>query len=680
MTVSAGVFRSDYLGDGVQVDFAVGFQALAEGDLVVYLTDPNDTSNPVKLTLTMDYTVSGNLYTGTGVVTMLVAPAAGYIISILRDMTLSQETDYEQYDDFPADSHERALDKLTMISQEQQEKLARVPIMPESVVLDLKFPAPKANTAILWNDDETTLVNGPTASQIASANAAAVAAEAARSLAETAQAAAENARDAAEAFAEGHHNALTNRDASDAHPIAAITGLQSALDSVPVLDAEGKLAELVLPKYAKDLDSVLRTETNRLISGEAQGTEGRWLCVFVGSVTPTEVTIGTIVGNLGTRLRDENTQVLKDYGDFELINPDHKHFTIGDSGVPYQGHFANSDYSSIRAIQLHPKHGDVRSDFTTGNTYPVFVFKESSGPADQQTGDLDVIEYFLGNNKTDTASVNAITGGVGSYATLNAGYWDGPNWQSQLLGDVPVFGSGTAQVRINPIKLSRTYIGTPVTQVRKNDGSWQTASVGDALSGGTVFWNATENRCSLNISNYASLGYSSEADMLDNSAVRVEYKTRARRVRPIANPAGLTVLGHVFVGNGFADYQEASLIYELINGVPVGGTANAVWTSLRSYEYSSYTTRRLFNRNLTHTVVAPNSTANPAVKALWGLYESGGTLHIAIWSKELVYDSVAGSWGDDGKIPVVDNVVTTTDDNGNVVLCGTYGWDTGIPV
>jgi hypothetical protein len=464
---------------------------------------------------------------------------------------------------------------------------------------------------------------------------------------------------------------------------AALRDVGTAPDSVPVLDAEGKLAELVLPKYAKDLDSVLRTETNKLISGEAQGTEGRWKCVFVGSVTPTEVTIGTIVGSLGTRLRDENTQVLKDYGNFELINPDYKHFTIGDSGAPYQGTFANSDYSSVRAIQLHPKHGDVTADFTTGNTYPVFVFQESSDPADQQTGNLDVVEYFLGNNKTDTASVNTITGGVGSYATLNVGHWDGPNWQSQLLGDVGVTS------HVISVKASRKFIDNIYNlncSVRRADGDYQSFSLGDwAHVTATQYGWAGDNMKNIfhiNITDsYAALGYTSEADMLANSVVKVEYKTKARRVRPIANPTNVRMLGDVWYANGYAPFQGADLVSELIGGVPVGGTINVMWAKIRTYEVNSYVWGDLFNRNLSHVAVVPNSgSTNPAVKALSGLYESGGTLRVAMWFKELVYDSVAGSWGDDGKIPVVDNVVTTTDDNGNVVLCGTYGWDTGIPV
>jgi len=50
---------------------------------------------------------------------MLVAPASGTRLIIYRDTEVVQETDYTSGDAFPAESHERALDRLTMILQEK---------------------------------------------------------------------------------------------------------------------------------------------------------------------------------------------------------------------------------------------------------------------------------------------------------------------------------------------------------------------------------------------------------------------------------------------------------------------------------------------------------------------------------------------------------------------------------
>ena len=50
---------------------------------------------------------------------MLAAPATGTRLVIYRDTEVVQETDYTSGDAFPAESHERALDRLTMILQEK---------------------------------------------------------------------------------------------------------------------------------------------------------------------------------------------------------------------------------------------------------------------------------------------------------------------------------------------------------------------------------------------------------------------------------------------------------------------------------------------------------------------------------------------------------------------------------
>ena len=56
---------------------------------------------------------------------MVTAPAAGTTLVIRRNTALTQETDYVANDPFPAETHEDALDKLNMQTQELQEQLDR---------------------------------------------------------------------------------------------------------------------------------------------------------------------------------------------------------------------------------------------------------------------------------------------------------------------------------------------------------------------------------------------------------------------------------------------------------------------------------------------------------------------------------------------------------------------------
>jgi hypothetical protein len=91
----------------------------------------------VPLELGADYTVAGLGRDQGGAVT-LTAPGlskAGTGLSLVmrRRMDFTQETDYRPHDVFPAETHERALDILTMICQELREMMSRALIAPPNV-------------------------------------------------------------------------------------------------------------------------------------------------------------------------------------------------------------------------------------------------------------------------------------------------------------------------------------------------------------------------------------------------------------------------------------------------------------------------------------------------------------------------------------------------------------------
>ena len=117
MTISTTDSRISYNGNGVTTEFSFPYRFLANGDIVVVSVDAAGVET-VK-TLTTDYTLTGAGDDAGGSVTMLVAPASGTRLIIYRDTEVVQETDYTSGDAFPAESHERALDRLTMILQEK---------------------------------------------------------------------------------------------------------------------------------------------------------------------------------------------------------------------------------------------------------------------------------------------------------------------------------------------------------------------------------------------------------------------------------------------------------------------------------------------------------------------------------------------------------------------------------
>lgn len=123
MTVSTTTSRVEYAGNGSTTAFSVPFYFLANGDLKVYKAGTLQT-------ITTHYTVSGAGNPAGGTVTFGTAPALSQTVVIFRDPALTQSTDYAPNDPFPAESHEQALDRLTMIAQRLNDKLGQALLVP----------------------------------------------------------------------------------------------------------------------------------------------------------------------------------------------------------------------------------------------------------------------------------------------------------------------------------------------------------------------------------------------------------------------------------------------------------------------------------------------------------------------------------------------------------------------
>ena len=151
MTVSSQVNRKDYAGNGSTTAFATEFRFLEDEHLKVILT-VDSTGVETEQALTTNYTVTGKGDDSGGTVTMLIAPATGETLTIKRDVPFTQNTDYVENDDFPAESHERALDKLTMVVQQQQEELDRSLKLSEGQQSSgLTIPAPDTGKFLQWD-------------------------------------------------------------------------------------------------------------------------------------------------------------------------------------------------------------------------------------------------------------------------------------------------------------------------------------------------------------------------------------------------------------------------------------------------------------------------------------------------------------------------------------------------
>ena len=158
MTVTASTAKSGpYAGAGTTGPFTVAFRFLENSHLQVIRTSAAGIDTT--LTLTSQYTVSG-AGASSGTVTLSSPLLAGEKLTIIRSVPLTQEADYVQNDAFPAESHERALDKLTMEVQQVAEVAGRALALPASTTgVSPALPAPEANKVLGWNNAASGLQN-----------------------------------------------------------------------------------------------------------------------------------------------------------------------------------------------------------------------------------------------------------------------------------------------------------------------------------------------------------------------------------------------------------------------------------------------------------------------------------------------------------------------------------------
>jgi len=106
-----------YVGNNSTIAaYPVPFHFFTEGDLVVTVRDALGVEE--LQILSTDYTITGEGDPNGGALVMTWSVPTTSFVSIVRDMDATQLSSYEEADAFPAKSHERALDKLTMLVQQ----------------------------------------------------------------------------------------------------------------------------------------------------------------------------------------------------------------------------------------------------------------------------------------------------------------------------------------------------------------------------------------------------------------------------------------------------------------------------------------------------------------------------------------------------------------------------------
>jgi hypothetical protein len=186
MTVTTTARRQQFVLDGSEDEFTFTFRALTAvpTDIKCIATVyGNDTD----LQYTTDYSVVVNT-NGVGGTVTLVSPATvgSGVLTVYRETTNKQESDYDDYNQFPADTLENDLDIRTLVAQELSETQDRTVLVAISTPAGINpvLPVPAANKVIGWDSAGTSMENkDPVGSAADAASAAASAASAAASAA-----------------------------------------------------------------------------------------------------------------------------------------------------------------------------------------------------------------------------------------------------------------------------------------------------------------------------------------------------------------------------------------------------------------------------------------------------------------------------------------------------------------
>lgn len=152
------------LGNGSTTNYTISIPFQSNSQIKVYLQD--ESSSPYTRSLLV-YGAGAGKYTITGgdpgtTVVMGTAPSTSQRVIIVRDIPITQSVDYSETEAFPAEDHEQAMDKMTMILQQMNTSVGeKVGLSAGSTATTPTFPDPSADRFVLYNHAGTDLTLSP---------------------------------------------------------------------------------------------------------------------------------------------------------------------------------------------------------------------------------------------------------------------------------------------------------------------------------------------------------------------------------------------------------------------------------------------------------------------------------------------------------------------------------------
>lgn len=311
MTVSATTNKQRTAGNGATTAFPATIKIFAETDIKV--TTINNTTDALVNTLLLNdggalgFTVVFDTDAETLTVTANTAPTSAEDIQILRVLPQTQTTDFPRATKFPALLNENALDKNTMILQDQQEVINRALVLPEeSSLTNPALPEPVAGKALLWNaaatdlenstDDFNDIVTDATTQAVAAAASASAA-----STSETNAATSEtNAATSATNAATSETNAAADAVSTAADAVSTAADAVSTAADAAAASTSASNASTSETNAATSATNAATSETNAATSASNAATSETNAATSATNAATSETNAATSETNAGT--------------------------------------------------------------------------------------------------------------------------------------------------------------------------------------------------------------------------------------------------------------------------------------------------------------------------------------------------------------------------------------------
>jgi len=246
MTVPTTSNKISYAATAGQDTFAYNFKVQTQTDMQIYF---DDVLQAVGFSMTgLDDPAGGNVILDTPL-------GADTAVTLLRATDTKQSVDYSLFSAFPSETHESALDKAAMMSQDTNEILTRAIIAPVGGV-GYEFPSPESDKLIKWNNAADGLENSTideAALVAVQANAAASADDAATEAGNAAASADDAATEAGNAATEAGNAATEAGNAASSAADAATEAGNAASSAADAATEAGNAASSAADALAASL-------------------------------------------------------------------------------------------------------------------------------------------------------------------------------------------------------------------------------------------------------------------------------------------------------------------------------------------------------------------------------------------------------------------------------------------